>query len=126
MPQEVLNIIFSAIGVVITGLASWGVSVLISWMNTKIKDKKLAQWATSITLIVTDAVQSVFQSFVESLKVNGKFDKEAQKQAKEAALRIIKDQLTPELRDYISENFGDMEKYLGEKIESIIYQLKNK
>ena len=52
MPQEVLNIILSAVSILITGLASWGVGVLISWMNSKIKDQKLAQHLTRITQIL--------------------------------------------------------------------------
>ena len=30
MPQEVLNIILSAVSILVTGLASWGVGVLIN------------------------------------------------------------------------------------------------
>lgn len=124
MPQEVLNIILSAVSIVVTGLASWGVSVLISWMNSKIKDQKLAGYLTSITQIVTDAVMNVFQSFVETLKTNGNFDEAAQKEAKDKALDIIMNQLTPELKDYISSNYGDIKEWISNKIESVIYGLK--
>ena len=37
MPAELTNIIFSVIGIVLTGLASWGTAVLIKWLNSKIK-----------------------------------------------------------------------------------------
>lgn len=124
MPQEVLNIILSAVSILVTGLASWGVGVLISWMNSKIKDQKLAQHLTKITQIVTDAVMNVFQSFVETLKVNGRFDEKAQEEAKDRALDIIQNQLTPELVDYIKENYGDVQDWLSNKIESVIYTLK--
>lgn len=124
MPQEVLNIILSAVSILVTGLASWGVGVLISWMNSKIKDQKLAQHLTKITQIVTDAVMNVFQSFVETLKANGRFDEKAQEEAKDRALDIIQNQLTPELVDYIKENYGDVQEWLSNKIESVIYTLK--
>ena len=124
MPQEVLNIILSAVSIVITGLASWGVSVLINWMNSKIKDQKLAGYLTTITQIITDAVMNVFQSFVETLKTNGKFDEKAQAEAKQKAIDIIMTQLTPELKDYITNNFGDMKEWISNKIESVIYSLK--
>lgn len=124
MPQEVLNIILSAVSIVVTGLVSWGVSVLITWMNGKIKDQKLAKHLTAVTQIVTDAVMNVFQSFVETLKVNGKFDEKAQAEAKQRALDIVMNQLTPELKDYITTNFGDMTEWISNKIESVIYGLK--
>ena len=124
MPQEVLNIILSAVSIVVTGLVSWGVSVLITWMNGKIKDQKLAKHLTAVTQIVTDAIMNVFQSFVETLKVNGKFDEKAQAEAKQRALDIVMNQLTPELKDYITTNFGDMTEWISNKIESVIYGLK--
>ena len=126
MPQEVLNIILSAVSIVVTGLVSWGVSVLITWMNGKIKDQKLAKHLTAVTQIVTDAVMNVFQSFVETLKVNGKFDEKAQAEAKQRSLDIVMNQLTPELKDYITTNFGDMTEWISNKIESVIYGLKAK
>lgn len=124
MPQEVLNIILSALSIVVTGLVSWGVSVLINWMNTKIKDQTLVNHLSAITQIVTDAVMNVFQSFVETLKRNGTFDEAAQKEAKEKAMAIVESQLTGELRKYIADNYGDVQEWLKNKIESVIYSLK--
>ena len=124
MPQEVLNIILSAVSIAVTGLVSWGVGVFISWMNSKIKDQTLSKHLTAVTQIVTDAVMSVFQSFVKVLKANGTFDENAQKEAKEKALEIINSQLTEELKQYIADNYGDVQAWLNNKIESVIYTLK--
>ena len=125
MPQEVLNIILSAVSILVTGLASWGVGVLINWMNSKIKDQTLARHLTAATQIVTDAVMNVFQSFVDTLKKNGNFDEAAQKEAKDRAMEIILNQLTPELKDYITDNYGDIYEWISNKIESVIYSLKS-
>lgn len=125
MSQEVLNIILSALSIAVTGLVSWGVGVLINWMNSKIKDQTLAKHLTAVTQIVTDAVMNVFQSFVETLKANGSFDEKAQEDAKERAMDIIMTQLTPELVDYVKTNYGDLEEWLSNKIESVIYTLKS-
>lgn len=125
MSQEVLNIILSGVSIIVTGLASWGVGVLISWMNSKIKDQTLAKHLTTVTQIVTDAVMNVFQSFVETLKANGNFDESAQKEAKERAYAIIMEQMTPELIDYVKDNYGELESWINNKIESVIYTLKS-
>ena len=93
-------------------------------MNSKIKDQTLARHLTSVTRIVTDAVTNVFQSFVDTMKKNGSFTPEAHAEAKEKALEIIFQQLTPELTDYIKTNFGDIKEWLSNKIESVIYSLK--
>ena len=71
------------------------------------------------------AVQTVFQEFVETLKNNGKFTPEAQKEAKDRAYKVIVSQLTHEITQYITDNFGDMKDYLFNQIEAMIYQLKN-
>lgn len=124
LTETIKDILLSACSIVVTGLLGWGVTVLTSWLNTKIKDKKLASYLTRITQITTDAVECVFQSFVETLKNNDKFDQNAQKEAKDKALEIINSQLTDELKDFIADNYGDIQKWLLNKIESVIYQLK--
>lgn len=124
MTQELLNIIWAAVGTIITALVGWGTTVLVNWLNSKIKDENLRKHATAVTTIVSGAVQAVFQDFVEVLKKNGKFDEAAQKEAKERAITIINSQLTEELKKYIETNFGDITTWISNQIESTIYSLK--
>lgn len=118
------QIFWGVIGTVVAGLATWLTTVIITWLNSKIKNNKLARWSTAVTKIIMEAVQSVFQTYVEALKKEGKFTEAEQRIANEKALFIIKSQLTDELIKYIKENFGDMEVFLKEQIEAMIYQLK--
>lgn len=75
--------------------------------------------------IITDAVMQIYQQFVEVLKNEGKFDLEQQKLAKDKALEIINYQLTPELKEFIMTNYGDITSWLSNQIEAVIYNLKN-
>ena len=125
MPQEFYTILWSVVGLIVTGLATWLTSFVVGWLNQKIKDKKIARWSTTLFEIIMRAVQTVFQEFVETLKNNGKFTPEAQKEAKDRAYKVIVSQLTPEITQYITDNFGDMKDYLFNQIEAMIYQLKN-
>jgi hypothetical protein len=122
--DELMKVILMIVGTVGTGLATWLTTVIITWLNSKIKNNKLARWSTAVTKIIMEAVQSVFQTYVEALKKEGKFTEAEQRIANEKALFIIKSQLTDELIKYIKENFGDMEVFLKEQIEAMIYQLK--
>lgn len=117
-------IFWGIIGTVGTGLATWLTTFIVSWLNTKIKDKKLARWSTELFQIIMSAVQTVFQEFVDTMKKAGKFDEAAQELAKERAYKIIMSQLTPELKTYIANNFGDMKDYIMNQIEAMIYNLK--
>ena len=122
--DQFYQILWTAVGILVTGLMTWLVAVLTGFFNSKIKDKKAAKWATDITTIVLNAVQSVFQSFVDTLKKQNKFDKQAQEEAKQKAYNIVMTQLTPELQEYIQDNFGDMKEFILNKIEATIYSLK--
>ena len=124
--DQLLSLIWGVVGTILTALATWGTTVLISWLNSKIKDTKVAAWASSVTQIVSSAVQSVMQTYVNALKKEGKFGAEEAAEAKRQALEIINNQLTPELNEYIKANYQDIEKYLNTQIEAVIYALKNK
>ncbi len=124
MPAEFTTILWSIVGIVLTGLATWLTTAGVNFLNQKIKDKKLARWSSALWQIIMSAVQTVQQEFVDTLKKHGKFDEAAANEAKERAFNIILGQLTPELKKYIEENFGDMKDYLMNQIEAMIYNLK--
>ena len=126
MSEELLNTILAALGIIITALASWAGEALVSLIKQKIQDKKIANLLSKITMVITDTVQAIYQEFVETLKEEGKFDEEAQGVAKRKAVEIIEAQLTIAMREFIAENFGDLELWINQKIESVIYELKAK
>lgn len=122
--EQFWTIFWSAIGVILMGLATWVSSFVTSWLSTKIKDKKLQGLATKLNEIVMRAVMTITQTYVDNMKKQNAFDGEAQKNALNKCLGIINTQLTPELRDYVEENFGDIKSYLVTLIESTIASLK--
>lgn len=122
--EQFYAILWGVLGTALTALASWLTATGISFLNQKIKDKKLARWSSEVFQIIMNAVQTVFQTFVDTMKKEGKFDEKAAKEAKERAYKIITSQLTPELQEYITSNFGDMKEYLMNQIEAMIYSLK--
>ena len=124
MMEAFWPIFWGIIGTIGTGLATWLTTFIVGLLNQKIKDKKVAKWSSDLFQIIMSAVQAVFQEFVDTMKKAGKFDEAAQKEAKERAYKIILSQLTPELKSYITDNFGDMKEYLMNQIESMIYTLK--
>lgn len=75
--------------------------------------------------IVVDSVKQIYQEFVEALKRDGKFDAKAQEEAKARAIAIIKNQLTPELLNFVKTNYGDVNAWIKNQIEVALYNLKN-
>ena len=119
------EILLTVLGTILTGLASWGTATLIAWLNSKIKNKKLAAFATTILTVVNAAVKATYQSYVEGLKGTDMWTKDAQEKALKMALDTAKEELTTEALDYIQEQHGDINVYLTTLIESVLYDLKN-
>lgn len=126
MNEIILNIISVVVTAVILPLISYVGARLITWLNTKIKDENAKQQLTIATDIVTNAVRSVFQTYVEALKKNGTFDKESQKAALIKAKNDALAQMTDETKEYITKNYGNLETWIITQIESTINILKNK
>lgn len=120
------SILISVISVILTGLASWAVSVLVAWLNTKIKNEKIRTVLNEGINCVQRVVQATYQTFVETLKAKGEFTPEAQKEALNQARAAAEAQLSTEFINYMTENGTDLEEWLKTQIESSIYQLKNK
>ena len=72
--EQFYAILWTAVGILITGLASWLSVVLTNFLNSKIKDKKIAKITTELTNIIFNSVTYVTQTYVDTLKKNGKFD----------------------------------------------------
>lgn len=125
MNEIILNIISVVVTAIILPLISYVGARLITWLNTKIKDENAKQQLTVATDIVTNAVRSVFQTYVESLKKNGTFDKESQKAALIKAKNDALAQMTDEIKEYITKNYGNLETWIITQIESTINILKN-
>ncbi len=126
MNEIVMNIISVVVTAVVIPLISIGGTQLIKLINKKIQNTEAAKYLTAATNIVLTAVRSVFQTYVETLKAQGKFDAHSQTVALTKAKDIALSQLTEDTKAYIKENFGDLDNWLTNQIESTINLLKNK
>lgn len=119
------DIIISAVSIIVTGLVSWGVAKLIELINSKIGDANAKAMLTAAVTTVTDVVKQVFQTYVEELKGKDAFTKEEQKKALAKALETIKAILPENVKNYLTENYGNIEAWITTQIEAAIYNLKN-
>ena len=124
MNELLLNILSVVVSAVVLPLISLIGAKLVSFINTKISNEKASKLLTSATEIVTSAVRSVFQTYVEALKKAGTFDKDSQLSALNQAKDIALSQMTDDIKEYISKNYGDLDSWLTTQIESTINLLK--
>lgn len=125
MNEILLNVLSVATTAIVLPLISFLGVKLTQWLNTKIKDEKAKTLLEKANGIVLDAVRSVFQTYVESLKASGSFDSQAQSIALGKAKTIIESELSEDLKAFIAESYGDVTAWIGNAIEASIYKLKN-
>lgn len=125
MNDILINIISAVVTTVLLPLITWAGTKLIQYIGTKVKNEKAAALLTTATTIVLNAVRSVFQTYVESLKASGSFDSTAQVEALKRAKDIALSQLGDDVKEYIAGNYGNLDGWLTNQIESSINLLKN-
>lgn len=125
MNQIFINILAAVVTCIILPLISFLGVKLTEWLNTKIKNEKGQALIKKATDIVLNAVRCVFQSYVEALKKSGGFDQKAQIYAFNLAKDIALKQLGDDAKNYIAQNYGDLEEWLKIEIEASINLLKN-
>ena len=82
-------------------------------------DNDLAdKYIQMLTDTITTCVIATNQTYVEALKKQGKFDKEAQKEAFELTYNAVMAVLTDEAKHYLAAIYGDLTAYITTRIEA--------
>ena len=125
MNEILLNVLSCVVTAVVIPFITLLGSKLIKWISSKIDNEKTEKYVTEATEIILNAVKCVFQTYVEALKKEGSFDKDAQLIALNKAKDIVLAQLSDDIKDYINKNFGDVDTWINTQIEASINTLKN-
>lgn len=87
--------------------------------NRTQEEKELAsKYLNMVEKTVTDCVMATNQTYVDSLKQEGKFDANAQKVAFDKTMDAVLAILTDDAKNYLTQIFGDLNIYLTNLIES--------
>lgn len=131
MSETVILMIREIIEVCLIPLLGVLVTYLVKYINTKSKeleantDNELAKkYISLLSSTITNCVIATNQTYVETLKKQGKFDAEAQKEAFNMTLNAVMALLTDEAKQYLSEIYGDLNTYITNQIEATVNQNK--
>lgn len=122
--QQWFQVILGAFAVGLSGLITYAFALLQAWLKTKVKNEKMGAILDAIMNIIKSAVLSIQQTFVDSLKKEGKFDKEKQAQALEMVLTKVKAELTAEAQEALKLITTDVDAWIRDQVEAIIYTNK--
>lgn len=96
--------------------------------STELQEKVDNDLANKYIQMLTDTicvcVIATNQTYVESLKKQGKFDKEAQQKAFEMTLEAVVSILSDEAKEYLTIIYGDLNNYIMQLIEAQVNQNK--
>lgn len=96
--------------------------------STELQEKVDNDLANKYIQMLTDTicvcVIATNQTYVESLKKQGKFDKEAQQKAFEMTLESVLSILSDEAKEYLTVIYGDLNNYIMQLIEAQVNQNK--
>lgn len=101
-----------------------GIPLLFALLRKKVKDEKLARLLTRVENIVKQTVILINQTYVDALKEEGLFDKEAQKAAFDMCKEKVLAMLNDETIVAIAETFGDYEEWIRTLIEAYVRENK--
>lgn len=116
---------------IITGILPLLITYGIIFLKVKIKEQEknlendqLVKYIDAATDAISKAVLTVNQTYVDSLKKQGKFDEEAAKTAKQMAIDKAKALITEDSKTAIETLYSDFESYLNDAIEELVRENK--
>lgn len=131
MSENMLQMIAEIINVCVIPLLGVLVTYLVKYINAKSKELETQvdndtakKYINMLTTTITNCVVATNQTYVESLKKQGKFDAEAQKTAFSMTLSAVQELLTTEAKTYLSELYGDLDAYITTQIEAAVNRNK--
>lgn len=119
------NILIQIFELILFPLLIIGSTYLIYFLSVKTKEIKdkiesdtLDKYLDMLNSTITQCVIATTQTYVSSLKQQGKFDAEAQKIAFQKTYDNVMSILTAETKYYLQTALGDLEAYVNNKIEA--------
>ena len=98
---------------------------LVAWIQIKTKEltdtkdnEMFTKYMTLLSDTVINCVVTTNQTYVNTLKEQGKFDAEAQKEAFNKTYEAVMRILTDDAKKYLGEVLGDLDLYINTLIES--------
>ena len=131
MSQELLSLIADIFQVciipllgVLTAYAVKFIKAKSNELTVKTENDLFDKYIFMLADTISACVLATNQTYVESLKAQGKFDAEAQKIAFEKTKNAVLAILSDEAQEYLSAAVGDLNAYIEQQIEAVVKENK--
>ena len=119
---EMISVIFT---VVVLPLLTVLTKSAVKYINSKTENDTIKKYIEIAEDAVSTAVQSVGQTYVDSLKESGSFTEEAQQEAFNKARKTAIELMGETAKNVLTETYGDVNSWIDNKIESYVSKFKN-
>jgi hypothetical protein len=89
-------------------------------ISSAMNETQKAKYIAMLIETIEDCINATNQTYVDSLKASGSFDKAAQEEAFKKTYDNIMLILSEESKKYLAEIYGDLDIYIKQKIEAEI------
>lgn len=124
MLRSIIYIVLTAILPILVQYIVKFINMKVDELSVNIKSEKAKMYINAIVDAISIAVVSVNQTYVDSLKQDGKFDEESAYAAKNLAMMRAKELISKDTEKFIEMMYGDFDKYLENAIESYVRREK--
>lgn len=129
--MEWLTLLYEILQVCIIPLLGVLTTYIVKFINVKSEEIKAttdselaAKYITMLTQTISDCVIATNQTYVDALKKDNAFTKEAQEEAFKKTYEAVLATLTDDAKDYLAEIYGDLNAYIKNKIEAEVNAAK--
>jgi hypothetical protein len=115
------------LGTAIMGLITYGSGLLISKLNTKLKNDQVRQALDQLSKITKSVVQNLNQTLVAGIKAksaDGDLSPEDMREIKAKAINLIKAQMQTEFLELLAKNTIDVDGLIDTEIEASVFESK--
>lgn len=119
-----MDVLISAVDTLTDILLTAVVPYLVMLVSKKIKNDKINKYMELAEKYLIEAVSMVKQTFVDSLKAEGKFDKAAQLEAFDRAKNAWLEMMSEEMKIIVINEIGDFETWATAKLEAAVAEGK--
>lgn len=119
LTEVIKAILVIAIPVIAKYVTSW-INAKSENIKNKTKNDNIDKYIDIATNTINSCITATNQVFVESLKCEGKFDKDAQEKAFLMTKNAVMNVLSLDLQEALSEVYGDLDAFIEQQIEATI------
>lgn len=122
--QNIVYIVLTAILPILVNYAVKLFNAKIAELTANVESETAKRYIEAAVDAIGIAVTAVNQTYVDSLKAEGKFDEESACVAKNLAIEKAKQLISMNSKEFIEMMYGDFDEYLENAIEAYVRDAK--